>query len=70
MMLVWRLLRKHISGLQLAGFFVTNLVGMAIILVAVQLWRDVRPALEAPDSFMSNDYLILSKKVETGRVYR
>lgn len=69
MRLIWRLLRKHISGVQLTGFFVTNLVGMAIILVAVQLWRDVKPAIEAPDSFMSNDYMILSKKVETGRAF-
>lgn len=69
MRLIWRLLRAHISGLQLAGFFVTNLVGVAIILTAVQLWRDVRPAVEAPDSFMANDYMILSKKVDTGRAF-
>jgi hypothetical protein len=69
MTLILRLLRRHISGLQLAGFFITNLVGMAIILVAVQLWRDVRPVVEAPDSFMANDFLILSKKVETGRAF-
>lgn len=60
MRLLWKLLRKHVSGVQLAGFFVTNLVGVAIILAAVQLWRDVRPAVEAPDSFMSSDYMILS----------
>lgn len=58
--LIWRLLRKHVSPLQLAGFFVANLVGVAIILAAVQLWRDVRPAIEAPDSLMSADFVILS----------
>ncbi len=51
----------------MAGFFVTNLVGVAIILAAVQLWRDVRPAVEAPDSFMSNDFMILSKRVEQAK---
>jgi hypothetical protein len=55
--------------LQLGGFFLTNLAGMAIILVAVQLWRDVRPAVEAPDSFMANDYMVLSKKVGAGRAF-
>ena len=30
MRLIWKLLRQHVSLLQLAGFFVTNLVGMVI----------------------------------------
>ncbi len=66
-MLIWRLLRKHISGLQLAGFFLTNLAGVAIILTAVQLYRDVRPVVMAPDSFMAKDYMILSRRVEEAR---
>lgn len=61
-MLIWKLLRRHVSAVQLAGFFAANLVGVAIILAAVQLWRDVRPAVEAPDSFMSNDFVVVSKK--------
>lgn len=64
MRLVWKLLRRHVSVLQLAGFFLTNLVGVAIILTAVQLYRDVKPLVEAPDSFLSNDFLILTKNVE------
>ncbi len=63
MKLVWKLLRKHISVLQLTGFFLANLVGIAIILAAVQLYRDVRPMVEAPDSFLSNDFLVLTKEV-------
>ena len=64
MKLIWKLLRQHISALQLAGFFLTNLVGVAIVLTALQIYRDVRPVLTAPDSFMSNDFMILSKTVE------
>ena len=63
MRLVWKLLRRHVSVLQLTGFFLTNLVGVAIILTAVQLYRDVRPLVEAPDSFLSNDFLVLTKEV-------
>lgn len=63
MRLVWKLLRKHVSVLQLAGFFLTNLVGVAIILTAVQIYRDVRPLVEAPDSFLSNEFLVLTKEV-------
>ncbi|MCL2562229.1 MAG: ABC transporter permease [Rikenellaceae bacterium] len=66
MSLVWKLLRRHVSVGQLAGFFLANLIGMAIILVAVQFYRDVRPVIAAPDSFMSNDFLILSRDVGQG----
>ena len=64
MKLIWQLLRQHVSVLQLAGFLVTNLVGVAIVLTAVQLYRDVTPALQAPDSFLDNDFIILTKEVE------
>ena len=60
MKLIWQLLRQHVSVLQLAGFLVTNLVGVAIVLTAVQLYRDVTPALQAPDSFLDNDFIILN----------
>ena len=64
MKLIWQLLRQHVSVLQLAGFLVTNLVGVAIVLTAVQLYRDVTPALQVPDSFLDNDFIILTKEVE------
>ncbi len=67
MRLLWKLLRRHVSALQLAGFWLTNLVGVTIVLLAVQLYSDVRPVLEAPDSFMANDYLVLSKEVHAGQ---
>lgn len=64
MRLIWQLLRQHVSVMQFVGFFLTNLVGVAIVLTAVQLYRDVTPALAAPDSFLDNDFIILSKEVE------
>lgn len=63
MKLIRKLLRSHLSAMQLAGFMLTNLVGVAIVLTAVQIYSDVRPALSQPDSFLTNDYLIISKKV-------
>ena len=38
--LVIRLLSRHISPLQLFGFFVANLIGMAIILLGCQFYQD------------------------------
>ena len=37
MRLVWKLLRQHVSLLQLGGFFLANLVGMVIILLSIQI---------------------------------
>ena len=62
--IVWRLLRHNISVGQLIGYGVANLVGLAIVISALQLYRDVTNVWEAEDSFISRDYIIISKKVE------
>ena len=65
MKLVWKLLRRHISVAQLAGFFLANLCGMVIVLLSVQFYNDVLPVFTEGDSFMKKDYIIVSKKVST-----
>lgn len=65
MNLVWKLLRRHISVPQFVGFFFANLFGMLIVLLGVQFYCDVLPVFTQGDSFMSADYLILSKRVST-----
>lgn len=66
MSLVWKLLRRHVSVAQLAGFFFANLFGMLIVLLGYQFYRDVLPVFTANDSFMKPDYLIVSKKIGMG----
>lgn len=61
--IVWRLLRHNISVGQIAGYAIANLVGLAIVLTAIQFYRDVTTVWDDEDSFISNDYLIISKKV-------
>ena len=61
--LLLRLLRRHISPLQLLGFSLANFVGVAIILLGIQFYQDARSSLEAKDKFMKGDYIILSKRV-------
>lgn len=63
MKLLWKLLRGHLSAAQLIGFSLAGVVGMAIVLTALQGYRDLRPLLEQPDTFRQGDYLVLSKKV-------
>lgn len=59
-----RLLRRNISAGQIAGYAVANLVGLLIVLTAIQFYRDVTSVSQAEDSFVSDDYLIISKRVE------
>ena len=63
MKLVWKLLKQHISVGQFVGFFFANLCGMLIILLSVQFYRDVKPAFEHEEGFLSGDYLIVSKRI-------
>ncbi len=60
---VWRLLRRNISVAQLAGYALANFAGLAIVLTALQFYRDVNTVLGRDDSFMSRDYLVVSRKV-------
>lgn len=61
--LVWKLLRRHVSAGQLAGFFLANLFGMMIVLLSVQFYGDVLPVFTRGDSFMKKDYIIATKKI-------
>lgn len=63
MKLLWKLLRCHLSMAQLAGFTLAGLVGMTVVLGALQAYRDIRPIVDRPDSFLRGDYLVLSKRV-------
>lgn len=63
MKLLWKLLRQHVSVGQLAGFFLANLLGMLIVLLSLQFYEDVAPALSGEDGVMKNTYLILSKRI-------
>ena len=65
MRLVWKLLRRHISLPQLAGFFLANLLGMVIVLMSLQFYRDVKPIFSEEDGFIRPDYLILSKRISS-----
>ena len=65
--LVWKLLRQHISIQQFVGFFFANLIGMTIVLLGYQFYRDVVPMLTAEDGFLKSDFIVVSKKVGTAQ---
>ena len=64
MNLLHKLLQKQLTPLQTAGFFLSNLFGTIVILLGLQLYRDIAPALASGDSFMKEEYLVVSKRIE------
>ena len=66
MKLVWKLLRRHISVAQLAGFVLANLCGVAIVLLSVQFYSDVLPLFTGGDSLLRSDFVILNKATGMG----
>jgi hypothetical protein len=63
MNLVWKLLRENVSKIQLGGFFVANLAGRSIILIAFQFYFDINPLFSGKDDLFRNEFLTITKKV-------
>ena len=63
--LLWKLLRKHVSALQMVGFSLASLVGLVIVLLALQFYNDIKPVFSSDDSFMRQDYMVLTKTVSS-----
>lgn len=61
---VWKLLRKNISKGQLTGYIAANIVGLSIILTGFLFFQDSRTNNNQSDTFFSEDYVVLSKRVE------
>lgn len=64
MNLIWKLLRRHVSVGQLAGFFLADLVGTVIVLCGIQIYSDMAPMLSGSDGLLGNDYIVISKPVK------
>lgn len=63
MRLVFKLLWRHISLPQMAGYFFANLFGMFIVLFGYQFYCDVLPVFLSEDSFMKSSYVVVSKHI-------
>lgn len=63
-----RLLQRNLSKVQLAGFILSNFIGLAIVISGIQFYSDVRSIWESDDSFINQDYLIINKKVKASHM--
>ena len=64
LILIWQLLRKHISIFELAIFFIANLIGMTVILSGVQIYSDLKPIITGEGSLIGNDYIVITHPVQ------
>lgn len=63
------LLRRNLSKVQLAGFILSNFIGLAIVIAGIQFYADVRPIWQSEDSFINQDYLIVNRKVKASHTF-
>lgn len=61
--MIGRLLRRNTSAARIAGFIISNLVGLAIMGAGLQFYLDARSLWEEKDSFLKSDYLAINKIV-------
>lgn len=59
-----QLLKKNISKGQLWGYSLANLVGLTVILSGILFYCDSRHHPQGNDKFFSEDYIVVSKKVD------
>lgn len=64
--MIWRLLRKNISAWQIGGYAAATLIGIVILTVAFQFYRDVAPSIGNSDggiSLLSTRNIVIAKNV-------
>lgn len=61
--LVSKLLRKNISSAQILGYALANLVGLSIIMTALQFYADANCVINGEEKLAVSDYIIVSKSV-------
>ena len=61
--IISKLLRKNTSPARLAGFALSNFIGLLIVAGAVMFYIDARGIWDDDDSFVNTDFLVINKKV-------
>lgn len=58
-----KLLRKNINKAQIFGFAISNLIGIAIILLSIQLYVDIEPMVGGNNGLMKKDFFVVTKQI-------
>ena len=62
-------MRKNTSPARIAGFVVSNFIGLAIIVGGLQFYEDAGSLWTSDDSFIKTDYLVVNKKVTSSNTW-
>lgn len=62
---MFKLISSHLSVAQLLAFFLSNLAGLYIVLMGIQVYYDIKLMFTQNDSFLKPEHLVVSKKVNT-----
>jgi hypothetical protein len=60
-----KLLKKNTSNARVAGFVLSNFIGLVIVMGALQFYNDARSIWTGEDSFIKTDYMVINKKVSS-----
>ncbi len=60
---IWSLLKRNLSKGQIAGYVLSNIIGLSVVLIGIMFYLDSNHSTATEDSFFSQDFMVLSKKV-------
>lgn len=61
---IWSLLKRNLSKGQIAGYVLSNIIGLSVVLIGIMFYLDSNSSTATDDSFFSQDFMVLSKKVD------
>lgn len=61
--MISKILRKNTSPARIAGFVLSNFIGLVIILGGLQFYRDASSIWSGSDSIINKDYIVVNKRV-------
>lgn len=67
--MIGKLLRKNTSPARIAGFLLSNFIGLAIIVGGLQFYEDASSLFTSEDSFVKSDFLVVNKKVTSANTW-
>ena len=67
--MIGKLLRKNTSPARIAGFLLSNFIGLAIIVGGLQFYEDASSLFTSEDSFVKSDFLVINKKVTSANTW-
>lgn len=68
--MISRLLRKNTSPARIAGFLLSNFIGLAIIVGGLQFYEDASSLFTSEDSFVKSDFLVVNKRVTSADTWQ